>query len=247
MPIVNIPGIEDDQLKLTGELLADIYLGKITKWNDPKLAELNHGVTLPNLAIAPVLPGRRVGHDLRLGLLSLRGQSRSGSRRSASAPRCAGRPAPAPAAMRASPATVQEHPRRHRLCRERLCHQNKLVTTQLRNKAGQFVDADDGQLHRRGGECRLGSAPDFAAGLIDQPGDTTWPIVSPTFILLPKNPRMPARSRNVMKFFDWAYKNGDSIAPAAGIHPAARRGEGCRPRRLEDRGEGADGKPVWTG
>src|SRR4051812_26073430 len=53
VPIVNLPGIGSDKVRLTGELLADIYLGKITKWNDPKLAELSRGLTLPNLAIAP--------------------------------------------------------------------------------------------------------------------------------------------------------------------------------------------------
>ncbi len=74
VPIVNLPGIEPDQLKLTGELIADIYLGKITKWNDPRIVELNAGLKLPNLAIAPVYRADGVGHDVRVHLLPFGGQ-----------------------------------------------------------------------------------------------------------------------------------------------------------------------------
>ena len=103
VPIVNIPGVENEQLKLTGELLAEIYLGKITKWNDPSIVALNAGVTLPNLAIAPAYRADGSGTTF-VWVSYLAAVARNGSRRSASAPRCASRPAPARAAMRASPA-----------------------------------------------------------------------------------------------------------------------------------------------
>ena len=89
---------------------------------------------------------------------------------------------------------------------------NKLVTTQLRNKAGQFVKPTQESFIAAAAECRLERAGDLAASLIDQQGETSWPIVSPTFILLPKNPTDAERSRNVMKFFDWAFKNGAKLA-----------------------------------
>ena len=68
--IVNLPGIKPNELKLTGPVLADIYLGKITKWNDPEIAEINPGLKLPSLAIATGASRRRVGHDLRVHRLS---------------------------------------------------------------------------------------------------------------------------------------------------------------------------------
>ena len=74
--------------------------------------------------------------------------------------------------------------------------------------------------------------------LIDQPGDKSWPIVSATFIELPKDPKDAARSAAVMKFFDWAYKNGDEHRQRPGVHPAARPGEGRGSRRLARGGEG---------
>ena len=76
VPIVNLPGIEANKVKLTGEMLAEIYMGKITKWNDPKLVEMNRGVTMPNLAIAPVYRADGSGHVVRVHELSFRGQRR---------------------------------------------------------------------------------------------------------------------------------------------------------------------------
>ena len=103
VPIVNIPGIENEQLKLTGEVVADIYLGRIAKWNDPRIVALNEGLALPNLAIAPAY---RADGSARpsSGCPTWPPFPRSGSRRSASAPRSASPPAPARAATRASPA-----------------------------------------------------------------------------------------------------------------------------------------------
>ena len=90
--------------------------------------------------------------------------------------------------------------------------QNKLTTTQLRNKAGKFVAPTMASFEAAAASGDWTKAKNFAVDLIDQPGDASWPIVSATFILLPKDPKDPARSADVMKFFDWAFTNGDSIA-----------------------------------
>ena len=122
--------------------------------------------------------------------------------------------------------------------------QNHLVTTQLRNKAGQFVEPTMASFSAAAANGDWANAKNYAVNLIDQPGDKSWPIVSATFIELPKDPKDPARSANVMKFFDWAYKNGDSIAGGLEYIPL--------PDAVKDAVRGAwrseiktpDGKPV---
>ena len=104
--------------------------------------------------------------------------------------------------------------------------QNHLVTTQLRNKAGQFVAPTMASFSAAAANGDWANAKNYAVNLIDQPGDNSWPIVSATFIELPKDPKDPARSANVMKFFDWAYKNGDSVASGLEYIPLPDAGEG---------------------
>ncbi len=90
--------------------------------------------------------------------------------------------------------------------------QNHLTTTQLRNKAGNFVKPSIAAYTSAAASGDWAGAADFAVSLIDTAGPTSWPIVSPTFILLPKDPKDATHSANVMKFFDWAYKSGGTIA-----------------------------------
>ncbi|MBN8907568.1 MAG: substrate-binding domain-containing protein, partial [Rhodospirillales bacterium] len=90
--------------------------------------------------------------------------------------------------------------------------QNKLTTVQLRNKAGHYVSPTMEAFSAAASNGDWANAKNFAVNLIDQPGEKSWPIVSATFIELPKDPKDPARSANVIKFFDWAYKRGDAAA-----------------------------------
>jgi phosphate transport system substrate-binding protein len=89
--------------------------------------------------------------------------------------------------------------------------QNHLITTQLGNKSGHFVEPTIANFSAAAENGDWANAKNYAVNLIDQPGDTSWPIVSATFIELPKDPKDSARSANVIKFFDWAYGKGDSI------------------------------------
>jgi phosphate transport system substrate-binding protein len=90
--------------------------------------------------------------------------------------------------------------------------QNKLTTTELRNKAGKFVDPTLASFEAAASSADWNGAPDYAVSLIDQPGDTSWPIVSATFLLLPKDPKDPARAQLVLKWVDWCYANGGDMA-----------------------------------
>jgi phosphate transport system substrate-binding protein len=244
VPIVNIPGIENEQLKLTGELLADIYLGKITKWNDPKLVELNNGLTLPNLAIAPAYRADGSGTTFvwvsYLAAVSPEWKQKVGVGTSVRFPAGTGARGNEGVA-----GTVKNIRGAIGYVENAYAITNKLVTTQLRNKAGQFVKPTQEAFIAAAANADW-SAPGMAASLIDEQGETSWPIVSPTFILLPKNPTDAERSRNVMKFFDWAFKNGTKLAQELEYIPL--------PQMVQDTIRAAwqaevkaDGQPVWKG
>src|SRR5262249_6009712 len=191
--------------------LADIFAGTITKWNDPKLVELNRGVKLPSLAIAPVHRADGSGTTFvftsYLSAVSPDWKSKVGASTSVNWPAGAG-------AKGNDGVAATTHNTRGGIgyVENAYATQNKLITTQLRNKAGKFVEPTMATFSAAAANGDWAGAKNYAVNLIDQPGDQSWPIVSATFIGLPKDPKDATRSANVMRFFDWAYKNGDSIA-----------------------------------
>ncbi len=211
VPIVNIPGVATDQLKLTGDVLADIYAGTITKWNDAKLVALNPGVSLPNLAIAPVYRAEASGTSFvftsYLSAVSPSWKSGVGANTSVRWPAGAGAKGNDGVA-----ATVGHTRGGVGYVENAYATQNHLTTVQLRNKSGDFVKPTTDSFKAAAAAGDWTGAPHFAVSLIDLPGATVWPIVSPTFILLPEDPKDATRSANVMKFFDWTYKSGSAIA-----------------------------------
>ena len=210
VPIVNVPGVADNQMKLTGEVLADLYAGKITKWNDPKITALNPGMALPDLAVAPVYRADSSGTTsiwtTYLSSSSADWKSAVGAGTSVRFPAGTGARGNEGVAS-----TVRNTRGAIGYVENAYATQNKLVATQLKNKAGNFVTPTIAAFSAAAQNANWG-APNFAANLIDQPGATSWPIVSPTFILLPKDPKDAAKSAAVMKFFDWAYVNGSKLA-----------------------------------
>ena len=211
VPIVNLPGIAADAVKLTGPLLADIYAGKITKWNDPKLIEINKGLALPNLAIAPVYRADGSGTTFvftsYLSAVSADWKAAVGANSSVKWP--AGNGAKGNDGIAA---TVKQVRGAIGYVENAYATQNKLTTTQLKNKDGAFVKPTMAAFTEAAARGDWKNAQNYAVNLIDTAGATAWPIVSATFILLPKDAKEPARSANVITFFDWAYKNGGKIA-----------------------------------
>ncbi len=209
--IVNIPGVASNTLRLDGPLLADIYHGKVVKWNDARIAALNPGVTLPNRAIAPVYradgSGTTFVYASYLSAVDANWKSRVGAATSVKWP--AGQGAKGNDGVAA---TVQNTPGAIGYVEYAYAKQNNLPTAQLRNKAGQFVAPGMEAFTAAAAAGDWKNARNFAVDLIDQAGEKSWPIVSATFILLPRNPKNPATSAAVMKFFDWAYTSGDAIA-----------------------------------
>jgi phosphate transport system substrate-binding protein len=209
--IVNLPGVSANQLKLNGELLADIYLGKITKWNDPKLVEMNRDVKLPNTAIAPVYRADGSGTTFvftdYLSLVNSDWKSKVGANTSIKWPAGAG-------ARGSDGVAGTVHNIRGGIgyVESAYAEQNHLTTTQLLNKAGKYVSPSMAAYQATAANADWSKVQDFAIDLNDQNGDTSWPIESATFVLLPTNPTNPAQGAAVIKFFDWGFTNGNQIA-----------------------------------
>ncbi|MBR0683136.1 phosphate ABC transporter substrate-binding protein PstS [Roseomonas eburnea] len=208
--IVNIPGIENDQLKLTGPILADIYLGKITRWNDARIVEINPGLSLPSLAIAPAYRADGSGTTFvwvsYLAAVSQEWKDKVGVGTSVRFPAGTGARGNEGVA-----GTVRQVRGAIGYVENAYAISNRLVTTQIRNKAGNFVKPDQ-ESFLAAASAADWSVPGFAANVIDQAGPNSWPIVAPTFILLPTNPTDATRSANVRRFFDWCFANGDNLA-----------------------------------
>ncbi len=210
VPIVNIPGIAVDQLKLTGPIAADIYLGKITRWNDPRIVEINPGVNLPNLAIAPAYRADGSGTTFvwvsYLSAVSQEWKDRVGVGTSVRFPAGTGARGNEGVA-----GTVRQVRGAIGYVENAYATTNRLTTVQLRNKAGNFVKPEQATFMAAASAANW-NVPGFAANIIDTAGANAWPIVSPTFILLPTNPTDATRSANVRRFFDWCFANGDALA-----------------------------------
>ena len=207
--IVNLPGVADNALRLTPEVLVDLFLGKITRWNDSRIAELNRELRLP---VAPVYRADASGTTFvfttYLSRVSEAWKNGPGAATSVQWPVGQGA-----RGNEGVSNTVRNTPGAIGYTENAYATVNRLITMQLRNKAGNFVKPEMPNFLAAAEGANWG-VPNFAADLIDLNGANVWPIVSPTFILLPTNPaadRVEA-SRNTMKFFDWAFKNGAEAA-----------------------------------
>lgn len=209
--IVNLPGVASNQLRLDGPMVADIYHGKITKWNDPRIQAMNPGVTLPNRAIAPMYRADGSGTTYvfasYLSAVDESWKNRVGAATSVKWPTGQGARGNdgVSAMVRNTVGSVG-------YVEYAFAKQNNLATVQLRNRAGAFVSPSMETFAAAAANANWAAAENFAVDLIDQPGDKSWPIVSATFILIPRDPKNPQALANVTGFFSWAYASGDKIA-----------------------------------
>ena len=209
VPVVNIKGIAPGQIKLTGQVLGDIYLGKITKWNDAALAALNPGVPLPDAAISPVRRADGSGTTFiftnYLSKTNADWKAKAGEGTAVNWPTGAGGKGNEGVA-----AFVQRLPNSIGYVEYAYAKQNKMTYALLKNKDGNFVapDADNFKAAAAGADW----SKSYYQVLTDQAGKDTWPISGATFILMYKQQDKPASATNAIKFFDWAYNNGDKMA-----------------------------------
>lgn len=209
VPVVNIKGIAPGQMKLNGQVLGDIYLGKITKWNDDAIKALNPGVPLPDAAIAPVRradgSGTTFGFTNYLSKVNAEWKSKVGEGTAVNWPTGAGGKGNEGVA-----AFVGRLPNSIGYVEYAYVKQNKLTYTQLQNSAGSYVSPDEGTF--KAAAAGADWAKSFYQILTNQPGKDAWPITSATFILMQKSQDKPAQAATSLKFFEWAYKAGDKTS-----------------------------------
>ena len=212
VPVINLAGISAGQIKLNGTVLADIFLGKIKKWNDPAIVALNKDAKLPDERHYRGAPFRRFRHHLHLHQLPVQGQPGMERPRWARKPRFPGRPALAAKATRAWRPTCKQIKGSIGYVEYAYALQNKMNYAQLQNKDGQFVKPDEESFKAAAANAQWDKAPGFYEILTDEPGKASWPITGATFILMHKVQDKPANAAEVLKFFDWAYTNGGKMA-----------------------------------
>ena len=209
VPVVNIAGIQPGQIKLTGQLLGDIFLGKISKWNDPALVALNPGVPLPAADISVVRRADGSGTTFiftnYLSKVSADWKAKVGEGTAVNWPTGAGGKGNEGVA-----AFVLRLPNSIGYLEYAYVKQAKMQYTLLKNRDGVFVAPTDASF--KAAAAGADWAKTFYQVTTDQPGKDAWPLTNPTYILMHKSQAKPATAGHALKFFDWALSNGDKMA-----------------------------------
>ncbi|OHC66593.1 MAG: phosphate ABC transporter substrate-binding protein PstS [Rhodocyclales bacterium GWA2_65_20] len=210
VPVVNLAGIKPGELKLTGPVLADIYLGKITKWNDKAIAELNPGLALPASDIGVVRRADGSGTTFifsnYLSKVSPEWKTKVGEGTAVQWPVGLGGKG-----NEGVSAFIQRLPGSIGYVESAYAKQNKLAHAIMKNAAGHFVAPDDTTFKAAAAGADWTKSA-FYEILTNEPGKDSWPITGATFILMHKVQDKPAQAAEVLKFFDWSYKNGGKMA-----------------------------------
>jgi phosphate transport system substrate-binding protein len=211
VPVINVKGIEPGQLKLNGQVLGDIYLGKISKWNDPALKALNPSLPLPDAQIAQVRRADGSGTSFiftnYLSKVNAEWKASVGEGTAVNWPVGAGGKGNEGVA-----AFVNRLPNSIGYVEYAYVKQNKMNYAVMQNSAGNFVAPDD--LTFKAAAAGADWNKSFYQILTNQPGKDSWPLTGATFILMHTVQDKPANATQVLKFFDWAYKSGNDAASA---------------------------------
>lgn len=209
VPVINIKGIAPGQMKLDGQVLGDIYLGKITKWNDAAIKALNPTLALPDADIAPVRRADGSGTTFNftnyLSRVHAEWKTKVGEGTAVNWPVGAGGKGNEGVA-----AFVNRLPNSIGYVEYSYVIQNKMTYTQLKNKDGVFVSPSEEAFKAAAAGADWNKS--FYQLITDQPGKATWPISTATFILMHVQQDKPAQATETFKFFTWAFKSGDKLA-----------------------------------
>ncbi len=240
VPVINIQGIKPGELKLSGPVLGDIYLGKIAKWNDPAIKALNPSLNLPDAAIAPVRRADGSGTTFLftnyLSKANPEWKAKVGDGTAVNWPTGAGGKGNEGVA-----AFVNRLPNSIGYVEYAYVKQNKMNYAQMKNKDGDFVSPDDSAF--KAAAAGADWSKTFYQVLTDQSGKEAWPITGATFILMHKTQDKPAQAATTLKFFEWAYKNGDKTASDLDYVPMPEKVKGVIATAWGDIKDGS-GKPV---
>jgi phosphate transport system substrate-binding protein len=242
--VVNLTGIAPGQLKLTGPVVADIYLGKITKWNAPEIAALNPGVKLPAEDITVVHRADGSGTSFLftdyLSKTSPYLNAKVGAVTAVKWVLGVGVKGNEGVAT-----NVQRIKGGIGYVEWAFAKRTKMTHTQLKNHDGVFLQPDDENFKAAAANAEWAKTPGFGVVLTDQAGKAAWPITGASYILMHKTQADAAKGKEVLKFFDWAYKNGGAVAAELDYVPmpanVVKLVEDAWKANMKD----ASGKAIW--
>ena len=218
VPIINVAGIAPGALKLDGATLADIFLGRIGKWNDPAIAALNPGLALPDQKITVVHRSDGSGTTFNfvnyLSKVSPQWRQQVGEGTSVQWPAGIGGKGNEGVA-----AYVKQIKGGIGYVELSYALQNKLAYSRLKNAAGNYVNPSDDSFAAAAASANWGASKDFYLVMTNAPGDNSWPITATNFILMRKKPKNVEGAKAAREFFRWVYANGDDQARALGYVP----------------------------
>ena len=240
IPVVNIKGVAPGQLKLTGQVLGDIFLGKISKWSDPAIKALNPTLSLPDAAISQVRRADGSGTTFiftnYLSKVNAEWKTKVGEGTAVNWPTGAGGKGNEGVA-----AFVGRLPNSIGYVEYAYVKQNKMAYAQMQNQSGAFVAPDDVAFKAAAAGADWNKS--FYQILTNQPGATAWPISGATFIMMQKSQDKPANANATLKFFNWAYANGDKMADDLDYVPMPDNVLGAIEKAWADIKD-ASGKPI---
>ena len=211
VPIVNLEGVTPGQLKLTGDVLAGIYLGKITKWNAAEITALNPGLKLPAGDITVV--HRADGSGTTFVFADYLSKVNADFKTTVGAGTAVKWPAGVGGkGNEGVAANVQRIKGSIGYVEYAYAKKNQMSHTQMKNRDGEFVQPDDDNFKAAAAGAQWAKTPGMAVILTDQPGKAAWPMTNPSYILMHKVQTDPAKAREVLKFFDWAFQKGGAMA-----------------------------------
>lgn len=213
VPVVNIDGVKAGEMRLTGVMLAEIFMGKITKWNDPKIVALNPALKLPNQNITVV--HRADGSGTTFIFTDYLNEVSQDWRATVGKGAAVKWPAASSVGGKGNEgvaANVQRVKGSIGYVEYAYAKKNKIPHTKLENRNGLYVDPDDSTFAVAAANADWFSVPGMGISLVNQRGGQAWPITGASFIIMYKDPADKKSSQEVLKFFDWAWKNGNKDA-----------------------------------
>jgi phosphate transport system substrate-binding protein len=213
VPVFNLDGFANGDLRVTGPVLAEMFMGKIAKWNDPKLAALNPGKKLPDMAITVVHRADGSGTTFNwTDYLSVVSKDWADTVGKGAAVKW---PAPTSVGGKGNEgvaANVSRTKGALGYVEFAYAKRNKIPAMALQNRDGQYVLPDDDTFAAAAAGADWFSVPGMGLSIVNQPGAKSYPVTTASFILMYKQPGNKAESAEVLKFFDWAFKNGKAMA-----------------------------------
>ena len=244
VPVINVSGVEAGQLKLDGTVLADIFLGKITKWNDAAIAALNADVKLPDAVITVVHRSDGSGTTF-IFTNYLTKVSDDWKKTVGEGTAVSWKAGTGGKGNEGVASYVQRIKNSIGYVEYAYALQNKMIYTQLKNRDGQFVKPDDSSFKAAAAGADWEHAVGFYELLTNEPGKASWPITGATFILMHKVQDKPEAALSVLSFFDWAYANGNEMAAALDYVPIPDKLQKLVRAAWKKEIKAADGKAIW--